>query len=259
MVWAEHIRGHSRAHGRHQLHYRVWKGNHQRGDPFCLHMCSLILVPHNTLAQLELSFFSNLERILMFVASSWSVILTEHAKGHKRQSLRPHQIARVVNYKNKTMRLSGQSPEYSDCHLTHIELTFGSRKNWKTFKFGQFQRSSVKIWVVRIYYDRLASLNSIRIDFVVRDIFPRINNSRYTFKIMDKRAHELVQSMAKLAVYKFVQFCKKWSEVIHLFKFDFRNSVSSMRHKNVLVKFIISIAENWLNKKTTPSINISFS
>ena len=56
-------------------------------------------------------------------------MLTEHAKGHKRQSLRPHQIARVVNYKNKTMRLSGQSPEYSDCHLTHIELTFGSRKN----------------------------------------------------------------------------------------------------------------------------------
>ena len=32
-----------------------------------------------------------------------------------------------------------------------------------------------------------------------------------------------------------------------------------MRYKFFLLKTVISIGENWLNKKTTPSINIPFS
>ena len=55
--------------------------------------------------------------------------------------------------------------------------------------------------------------------------------------------------MAKLAIFKPPELYKKLSEVKYLFSFELRKSISSMGYKKITLKNIISIGENWLNKK----------
>ena len=47
---------------------------------------------------------------------------------------------------NKTARISGQSPEFSDCPLIHVEEIFGGKIR-KTINYGQYQRSTVVTYI----------------------------------------------------------------------------------------------------------------
>ena len=72
-------------------------------------------------------------------------------------------------------------------------------------------------------------------------------------------AHKLVQSMPILAIFELPKLCKNWLEEKYLFKLDFGESKSSFGNKKILLLTIISIAESWLNEKSSPGINILFS
>ena len=138
--------------------------------------------------------------------------------------------------------------------LNLFRIVFGKRKYWKPIHFRQYQYTKL---IRAISY----SLNSIWNDFVLHNS-PRKNNSRYALSItkkLFKTQHNLVQNMENLAIFKPPELHKKNSEVKYLFTFEDRESISSMGYKKFSLKTIISIGENWLNKETTSSINITFS
>ena len=72
--------------------------------------------------------------------------------------------------------MSGQSPECSDCIL-FISISFWEKKILKTYKFWTISKSEMRMKLIRPI--RLASLNSIWNDFVVRYKSLSINISRY--------------------------------------------------------------------------------
>ena len=66
---------------------------------------------------------------------------------------------------------------------------------------------------------------------------------------MDKSSNcsQISPEPAQIGISQSHKIGKKESEEKYLFKFDFRESISSMGHTKILLKTIISIVENWLN------------
>ena len=94
----------------------------------------------------------------------------------------------------------------------------------------------------------------------MRDSSPRINNLRYVCRIMIKIFKARVNLSRTWPIWHFSnpRVLQKWSEVTYLNKFEL-GSRNLQKGTKKLYKNFISIGENWLNKKTTPSINVLFS